>query len=187
MAQETIPGTVTPYISLKGSVFAIFSQMISAAGGLTLAQVCSITGLEGSTVQNWVKRGFVANPIKKKYYKRQLARILIINALRDCMQLEQTVLILKYLNGDVEDESDDRVSEPELFDCFCAITKELTLEGGISHGKIDSRVKSAISDFKEMSADSSQRLYRALKIMVYAFAAGQFKREAELRFNQLEI
>lgn len=185
MKQELIPGTVTPYGSLEGSTFAIFGQMISAAGGLTLAQVCSLTGLEGSTVQNWVKRGFVSNPVKKKYHKRQLARILIINALRDCMQLEQTVQVLKYLNGDVEDESDDRISESELFDRFCSVTRELDIESGISRAKIDAAVNAAVKDVQRLHPDSAQRCRRALSIMVYAFAASRFKQEADHRFSRL--
>ncbi len=178
-----VPGTVTPQVNTDGDVFAIFSQMIQAAGGLTLAQVCSITGLETSTVQNWVKRGFVANPIKKRYYDRQLARILIINALRDCMQIDQAVALLRYLNGDVEDERDDAISEARLYDYFCAVTRDLSLERGISHDRIALNIKEAIKDFDGNHTDSANNLYRTLEIMCYAYASALYKREADLRFK----
>ena len=37
---------------------SLFSSMF-LAGGLTLSQVATVTGLETHTVQNWVKRGFL--------------------------------------------------------------------------------------------------------------------------------
>ena len=37
------------------------------AGGLTLSQVASISGLENYTIQNWVKRGFLPPPEHRKY------------------------------------------------------------------------------------------------------------------------
>ena len=81
MSDKIVPGTVMPYTEVKEGMFSLFRPMIAAADGLTLGQVCAITGLEYSTVQNWVKRGFVDHPVKKKYYERQLARILIISSL----------------------------------------------------------------------------------------------------------
>ena len=42
-------------------------QSMFLAGGLTLSQVSSITGLESYTIQNWVKRGFLPPPQNKRY------------------------------------------------------------------------------------------------------------------------
>ena len=46
------------------------------AGGLTLSQVASITGLEPYTVQNWVKRKFLPAPVNKRYNMEQLCRLI---------------------------------------------------------------------------------------------------------------
>ena len=59
MSEMHVPGTVMPLSDISGGMFSIFRPMIEAADGLSLGQVCAITGLEYSTVQNWVKRGFV--------------------------------------------------------------------------------------------------------------------------------
>ena len=67
--------------------------------GIMLAQVREITGIDGTTLQNWLKRGWVASPAKKAYSKEHLARILIINMLRDTMQLSQIIFLLTYVNG----------------------------------------------------------------------------------------
>ena len=87
MTEKMVPGTAIPYADSNG-MFAMFRPLIRATDGLTLGQVCAITGLEVSTIQNWVKRKFVPRPVEKKYHERQLARILLISALRDGMKID---------------------------------------------------------------------------------------------------
>ena len=61
-----LPGTV---LEVDGSRPEAADELFSSlfvTGGLVLSQVCQITGLEPYAVQNWVKRGFLAPPVKKK-------------------------------------------------------------------------------------------------------------------------
>ena len=71
-----IPGT-TLKIQREDSarVDGLFSSMFMA-GGMVLSQVASVTGLEPYTVQNWVKRGFLSPPERKRYTLNQLCRII---------------------------------------------------------------------------------------------------------------
>ena len=39
-------------------------------GGLMLSQVVEMTGLGSSTIQNWIKRGWIMSPVDKKYSER---------------------------------------------------------------------------------------------------------------------
>ena len=185
MYQKLIPGTNTPYGDLKGGAFALFQPMIKVAEGLTLAQVCSITGLEGSTIQNWVKRGFISHPVKKRYFERQLSRILILSALRDSMQLDSIVALLKYINSYVEDDSDDNISEPELFDYFCNIVRKIDIEKGISFKEIDLYINEEIKDFKGPFSDSKQRVYNTLKTMILGYITGRYKQETDFFYNSV--
>ena len=60
-----LPGTV---LEVDGSRPEAADELFSSlfvTGGLVLSQVCQITGLEPYAVQNWVKRGFLAPPVKK--------------------------------------------------------------------------------------------------------------------------
>ena len=68
MLSKTIPGTNIEY---RGNTDAsdILRSMLQITGGLSLSQVCRITGLQTSTIQNWVKRSYVPKPEKKKYYE----------------------------------------------------------------------------------------------------------------------
>ena len=53
----------------------VLSILGGLAGGMVLGQIASLTGLEPHTVQNWVKRGFLSNPVNKRYSCNQFCRI----------------------------------------------------------------------------------------------------------------
>ena len=61
--QQKVPGISIPFDG--NSLFEKYRPLIEAADGLTLSQVCNLTGLEPSTIQNWVKRHFVSRPVAK--------------------------------------------------------------------------------------------------------------------------
>ena len=78
----TIPGTVL--LSDRASAERIEDQFraMFLGGGIVLSQIVEITGLEPYTVQNWVKRGFLVPPDRKRYNLTQLCRIININMLK---------------------------------------------------------------------------------------------------------
>ena len=77
--QWIIPGTtLTGDREQADSIDNLF-QSLFLAGGLTLSQVASITGLEPYTIQNWVKRKFLAPPQGKRYDMEQVCRLININ------------------------------------------------------------------------------------------------------------
>ncbi|MBQ2667671.1 MAG: DUF1836 domain-containing protein, partial [Clostridia bacterium] len=77
-----LPGTVLSVDSERPEAAEeVFSAMF-LTGGLVLSQVTQVTGLEPYIVQNWVRRGFLPPPQQRKYTRRQLSRILTINALK---------------------------------------------------------------------------------------------------------
>ena len=89
---RVIPGTTIKYNEqARDSAFSVVSPVLEATGGLTLSQLSKLTGIEGSTIQNWIKRGWVASTIGKKYSEQQVIRILLINMLRGVMKLEEIV------------------------------------------------------------------------------------------------
>lgn len=185
MQIEYMPGTLMPWSMMNSKAFELFEPMISATGGLSLSQVCSITGLETSTIQNWIKRGLVAKPIEKKYYERQLARILLINSLRDSMQLDKIQLLLKHLNGLVDDEADDIIREGQLYNYLCTIISSIDFESGLSDSKISQAVKDTIADYIGPFEDSSLKLYKGLTLMAVAFVSGVLKNKADTLYNEL--
>lgn len=184
MTDRLVPGTTIVYTE-GGGVFAMFRPLIRATNGLTLGQVCAITGLEASTIQNWVKRRFVPRPVEKKYHERQLARILLISALRDCMKIDSIGELMTLVNGDTDDVSDDIISEERLYDYLCEIIGRL--DGGApSVGEVPALVGAVTEDYDPPDDEASERLEAALTVMVYAYVAGRYKQEAEHCFRRMK-
>ena len=183
MGENTIPGTNIVYEENDG-MFSKFKPLINATDGLTLGQVCSITGLEASTIQNWVKRKFVARPIKKKYHERQLARILLISSLRDAMKIDSIGELMSIVNGNTNDEADDIITEENMYDYFCKIS-QTAKEREVNREEIAELVTESLSDYDAAGADSFRKLRDALTVMVYAYIASEYKKEAENMLNEM--
>ena len=114
----TIPGTVlTLPVEEAEHIEKYFSSMFMA-GGIVLSQAAGITGLEPYTIQNWVKRGFLTPPQRKKYTLRQLCRIININMLKAALPMEEICGLLGYINGNLDDESDDLIDDSQLYFLF---------------------------------------------------------------------
>ncbi len=177
MPQQFVPGTKIEYDGKKG-MFSLFQPLIKATDGLTLGQVCTITGLEASTIQNWVKRGFVARPVNKKYRERQLARILLISSLRDCMKIDNIGELMKAVNGNANDESDDIISEERLYDMFCEILSETDYRPNDTNN-IEEVVKKVTASSDITDKNAYKRLNTALTVMVLTFIASEYKRQAD--------
>ena len=167
--------TAPPEAGVKS--FAQLSALIRAADGLSLAQVCSLTGLEPSSVQNWIKRGFVPHPEHKRYRERHVARILLINALRECLLIERVGELMRYVNGNTDDTSDDLITEEALYDLFNAAVASVR-DIYVPPELVGEKVAGIVSD---MIADEAvrDRVIPAVTVMVNAHIAARYKREAD--------
>ena len=151
--------------------------MIELGDGISLGQVSSITGIDPLVIQNWVKREYVSRPIKKKYYEKQLARILMINSLREAMKIEDIGNLMVLINGDVEDESDDLISEENLYSLFVKTIYKLE-----DLDDIEKVIKQVIKENKV----KSEKLKTAIETMVYAYIASEMKKESKKYLKNLE-
>ena len=114
----TLPGTTLEGLRSNADRTDGLFQSMFLAGGMVLSQVASITGLEPYTIQNWVKRGFLTPPKNKRYDMEQVCRIININMLKGALPLEQTCSLLSYINGALDDESDDLIDDTRLYFMF---------------------------------------------------------------------
>ena len=153
------------------------------AGGLTLSQVASITGLENHTIQNWVKRGFLPPPQNKRYNMEQLCRILNINILKGNMPLEQIIKLMAYLNGDLADESDDLVDDTMLYFMFVSLASRARHIGGTEAW--DEALKQITADYVEPVPGAREKLCKVLKIMLTTWIANLVKAAADRMMEEL--
>ena len=55
---------------------------------------------------------------EKKYNRRQLSRIIIINMLKSALPMESICRLLSYVNGQLDDESDDIIDDSVMYLIF---------------------------------------------------------------------
>lgn len=181
--QWTIPGTtLTGERDQADSVEGLF-QPLFLAGGLTLSQVASITGLEPYTIQNWVKRGFLPPPRNKRYDMEQVCRIININILKGNMPLEQIIHLMSYLNGSLTDESDDLVDDTMLFFLFVKLSARARYIGGSKAW--DDALVEITEDYREPVPGAREKLIKVLKVMLTVWCANMLKQQAEDMIAQL--
>jgi len=173
----TIPGTTL--VAKREDANHIEDQFKSMflAGGMVLSQVSNITGLESHTVQNWVKRGFLTNPKQKHYTLRQLCRIININMLKAALPLEQICGLLTYINGNLDDESDDLIDDSQLYFLFVRLAANFSIMHN-PQGR-DAYVEQVLSDYQEPVPGAKERVKKVLRIMLTAWAAAQLRLLAE--------
>lgn len=183
-----IPGTVREKAAM-GNVTGMefLDKVFYISDGIMLAQIREVSGVDGSTLQNWVKRGWIGTTTNKKYSKDQLARILIINMLRSCMLLENIDKLLHYINGKLDDTSDDIIPESVLFDYICRIYDIFTEKGYETDEQLSCVIDDVTSDYKEPVEGAKDRLTAALKIILIAYFCSTVGKYANNLFYEIGI
>lgn len=148
-------------------------QSMFLAGGLTLSQVSSITGLETYAIQNWVKRGFLPPPQHKRYNMEQLCRIIIINMLKGALPLEQICSLLSYINGSLADESDDIIDDTVLYFKFVSLAARARHIGGSKEW--GEALEEVMASYAEPCPGAREKVTRVLRIMLTAWIAAQLR------------
>ena len=173
----TIPGTV-----LQGSRedAANIEQRFGAmflGGGMVLSQVTAVTGLESHTVQNWVKRGFLTSPVKRVYSKEQFARIVIINMLRESLQIDRICGLIHIIGGVLEDTTDDLISDDELYHIYVDMLADESINVGDEQSVIEAAER-AVANFESTIPEAKKKLVKILQVMLYAHEAAKLRAAA---------
>lgn len=183
---EYIPGTKLKKAEMENLTgLAFLKKVFFVSEGVMLTQIRDISGIDSSTLQNWTKRGWVANARLKKYNMDQVAHILIINMLRSCMQLEHIAFLIHYINGSVEDRSDDIITDSQLYDYICRILEHIINTGDCSLEEIAEYVAKITVDYVEPVEGARERLNRALEIIVVTYYSTLLKRRATTLLENL--
>ena len=180
-----LPGTTIEIEVSNTDAAKAFLNNAFLCGGLMLSQVARLTGLEPYMIQNWVKRGFLSPPQKKLYTKRQFCRIAIINMLKEVLQIEKITNLLSYINGRLDDESDDIIDDSDLYFYY------ISAIGIIKNPTIDEKtiieyIEKVVSDFSEPFPGAKKRLVKVLAVMLNAHLAAIMRKRAEDILNTLD-
>ncbi len=182
---DRLPGTTIEIAVSNADGARSFLDNAFVCGGLMMSQVARLTGLEPYMIQNWVKRGFLPPPQKKLYSKRQFCRIAIINMLREGLQIEKITGLLSYINGRLDDESDDIIDDSDLYfyyiDAICKIEKS-----DIDEKSLIGAIEKVVEDFNEPFPGAKKRLIKVLAVMLNAHLAATLRKRAEDILNTLD-
>lgn len=182
---EKIPGTVLDFQEgMERHAFAALEPVLSATKGLTLGQISEMTGLTGSTIQNWIKRGWVANPSGKRYGETQVIRIILINMLRPVVSLEKIVGLMEYINGSVEDREDDIIPDRQLFNYLCAVICAADEAHTTDRLEISRIIEEEIADFRRDGEKDKKKLEQVILCMTMAYLSAEIKRDAEVEIAE---
>ena len=180
-----LPGTVLRVdLDRPEAAEEVFSAMF-LTGGLVLSQVTQVTGLEPYTVQNWVRRGFLPPPKQRKYTRRQLSRILMINALKSALPIEQICRLLSYINGALDDEGDDTIDDTQLYRAFLALARTVAREGFPSPEELTPMLEDGLYDYAEPIPGAKERIEAVLRIMLTAWRSAELQSEAQRMLGEL--
>lgn len=177
---RSVPGTTIKFTpQARESAFSLISPILEATGGLTLSQLSKLTGLEGSTIQNWIKRGWVSSTKEKKYSRQQILRILLINMLRGTMKLDDIAKLMVYVNGDVEDTSDDIIEEQTLYDILCRIIFTAEDVGAFDPESVRKLIDTELSLSAHSVRADIEKLKLAMFVMIMAYRSSFLKQQME--------
>ena len=178
-----IPGTVLHASRREAEYIPQQLEALFFGGGITLSQVTSITGLEAHTVQNWVKRGFLTSPKGKRYTLRQLCRILNINMLHGAMPIDRICKLLSFVNGNLDDESDDMIDDAQLYFLFVKLAARMKemYEPAVA----EQMLEDYLADYCELVPGAKERVRKVLRIMLTAWLAARMMQETEAMLSAL--
>lgn len=178
-----IPGT-TIFINKTDAEF-VEQQFCSMffGGGMVLSQVCAVTGLEPYTVQNWVKRELLPPPENKRYNLNQLCRIITINMLKNVLAMEKIISLISFVNGALDDESDDMIDDAKLYFLFVRLASRV--DDGVAPEKWEDLIADSLLEYQEPVPGARQRVQKVLSVMLVARAASQLQKQAEQMLTDL--
>ncbi len=176
----TYPGTTIEVSVLKVGNSRILFDGIFASGGISLSQVCAMTGLEPYIVQNWVRRKFVPPPNKKLYSRQHFSRIVIINMLRETLQIDAICNLIEIIAGNPDDPTDDLIDDCELYHIFVDMLATDGIDLTDAQSVLAAATKAA-EGFDSKIVGGEAKLINILQVFLYAHAS------ARLRDNSKEM
>ncbi len=179
-----IPGTTLTAEARSGELVEAQFRAMFLPGGMVLSQISAISGLEGHIIQNWVKRGFLPKPEGRLYSLGQLCRILNINMLKAVLPLPDICRLLGFVNGQLDDVSDDMIDDSHLYFMFvrlAARSREL-----YKAENRDAILDAELEAYAEPVPGAKVRVKAVLRVMLTAWLAARMAQEARQMLTALE-
>ena len=163
----------------------VLEAVFALTGGIYLSQLTEMIGVPAATLQKWVKRGFVSNPLNKRYTRRQTCRMILIALLRHTLSLDEIAELLSWINNNLADEQDDLIDDSELYLYFCDVILGMPPDTCPGQAELENRVSAATRSFETADTDDHERLNQVLLTMILAYRAYQMQLHAREQLSKL--
>ena len=101
------------------------------------------------------------------------------------MKLENIAKLMIYINGDVEDPTDDLIEDILLYNVLCRIILTAEDENAFTPDKIKAIIVREITNCsKQINADG-QKIYKAVSTAVLAYRSAWLKSEMEKAMDEI--
>ena len=169
----------------RASYCPVAACPVAAAGGITLSQVSVMTGLEPYIIQNWVKRGFITSPKNRLYSREQFAGIIIINMLKESLQIDKICSLIKILEGPTDSELDNLIKNNELYHMYVDMLSDKSLML-YDEKSIYNAAHAVTSEYNEKVPGGREQLIKVLVVMYFAHCASLLRKSAEETLSALQ-
>ena len=103
--------------------------------------------------------------------------------LKPVMSLEQICSLLSYVNGELDDESDDLIDDSVLYFMFLRLASQARHIGGTRSW--DEVIGEILADYREPVPGAKERIDRVLRIMLTAWIGVRTVQEATRMLQEL--
>ena len=181
----TLPGTTIEISRFTPGCSRALFDGIFTAGGVTLSQVSIMTGLEPYLIQNWIKRGFLTSSVKRLYSRQQFARVVLINMLRESLQIERICAITHTIDGLTGDPGDDLIAGDELYHRYIDMLATAAIDPS-NEDSVKAAAEAATVDCYQNDRHAQVALCRILQVMYYAHTSAKLRNTAEHLLSSLQ-
>lgn len=158
-----------PYLELD-------SMMLSQV--VEVAQRVSQNDINNTHIQNWVRRKYLPHPQKKKYTREQVANILLLNDLRNILSLEEASQLLRFVNLNLDDNTDDRINPAKLYRYYSEIF-DLTQKDWVTSLEQLPKEVSQILAGEDLTEEDKDKVAATLVILNLLARANLYKQIAQ--------
>ena len=101
------------------------------------------------------------------------------------MKLEEIAKLMVYVNGDVEDTSDDIIDDVTLYNILCNIIFEAEDKGAFERRHLSILIEESVRQHASSVRYGADKLKKAMMIMILAYRGSYIKSEMEKEIEDI--
>lgn len=164
---------------------------------VAIANLCELTSLKSTSIQNWIKRDIKeligAPELGKKYSIEQAAMLLIVKDLKTIFDFEYIRNALTVVFNTLSDRSDDLISPIAFYEIYATVLDSLdtipslTLSDQTLENRIVHEINTVPKQISELTEHQWETIKKILVITVLSVLASHLQTRAQVYLNMNTI